>query len=161
MKVDTPTPKRLLFVAHTSTVRLTEHWHIIKDGDVVAKELHLRHYSCRGYADGMVPKLFVGPGEKLVLLTSEGDAVFAWRRFIDDSIKELAVWCSLFRNESPILSSALILEAERVAACRWPGEHLYTHVGRGLSGCCFKKAGWRKLRKTTNTTIWIKRHSNR
>jgi len=34
------------------------------------------------------PKLFVGPGEKLVLRTWECDAIWVWRKFIDDSGQE-------------------------------------------------------------------------
>lgn len=154
-----PTPKRLLFVASTSTVKLTEHWHIVKDGDAVAKELHLRHYSAYTYKDGREPKLFVGPGEKLVLLTEDADALFVWRKFIDDWLKEKSIWCAIFRNESMVLSSQLILEAERVAQCRWPNEPVYTHV-RGESiksanpGYCFKMAGWQTCgRSKSGTTI--------
>jgi len=68
--------ERLLFVQPTSIVRITEHFHIVKDGDSVAKELHLRHYSKYTYKDGREPRLFVGPGEKIVLLTEYGDALF-------------------------------------------------------------------------------------
>jgi hypothetical protein len=152
-------PKRILFVPTTSTVKITEHWHIVKDGDVAAKELHLRHYSAHQYKDGRVPKLFVGPGEKLVLLTEHADALFVWRKFLDDWLKETAVWCAVFRNESATLSSLLILEAERVAQCRWPGEPMYTHV-KGSSiksvnpGYCYKKAGWTTFGKSkAGTTI--------
>lgn len=54
----------------------------------------------------------------------------------------------LFRNESDVLSSKLILAAEKIAAARWPGERFYTYVDpkkiRSTNpGACFKKAGWR------------------
>jgi hypothetical protein len=143
-------------------VKITEHWHIVKDGDTAAKELHLRHYSAYTYKDGREPKLFVGPGEKLVLLTEDADALFVWRKFVDDWLKEKAIWCSIFRNESMVLSSQLILEAERVAQCRWPGETVYTHV-RGDSiksvnpGYCFKKAGWKTFGQSKSGTTILRK----
>lgn len=97
---------------------------------------------------------FVGPGEKLVLLTENGDALFVWRKAIIDCIpKQEGVNCAVFRNESQMLSSMLILEAERVAHCRWPGDRLFTFVAADKirssnPGCCFLKAGWRKCGKT-------------
>lgn len=60
-------------------------WWITKDGDDYCRELFDRHYSRRRYADGRESKLFVGPGEKLVLRTWESDALWVWRKFIDDS----------------------------------------------------------------------------
>jgi len=36
--------------------------------------LYERHYSKYHYKDGRKPKLFCGPGEKIVLRTWEGDA---------------------------------------------------------------------------------------
>lgn len=149
---------RLLLVPETRTVRLTEHWHVVLDGDEAAKELHLRHYSCRHYRDGREPKLFVGPGEKLVLLTTDADALFVWRRFIDGWLGAMSVWCAIFRNESQVRSSDLIREAERAAQCRWPGEAMYTHVAPDNvkspnPGYCFQAAGWRRCGHTKGGLI--------
>jgi hypothetical protein len=64
------------------------------------------------------------------------------------------------------LSSQLILEAERVAQCRWPGEPFYTHV-RGNSiksvnpGYCFKKAGWEPIGQSKSGTTILKKHAAR
>lgn len=63
------------------------------------------------------------------------------------------VCAAVFRNESPVLSSALILEAEQHAWARWPGERLYTYVDPGAvrstnPGTCYLKAGWRKCGAT-------------
>lgn len=128
------------------------YWHEYKDGNEKALELYERHYSCYQYADGRDRKLLLGPGEKMVLMTEKQDALFAWRKFKDDS-GQSGINCAVFRNESNILSSALILEAERIAALRWPGERMYTYVNpekvRSKNpGCCFKKAGWRQCGKT-------------
>jgi len=110
-----------------STVRITDRWRICKDGDPRGLILYERHYSAHRYADRRERRLFVGPGEKIVLLTDHADALFVWRKFRDDS-GQVGVNCAVFRNESPHLSIELILEAERVAHCRWPGERLYTYV---------------------------------
>jgi len=116
------------------------------DGDESARAIFHRHYSFRPYADGREPKLFVGPGAKLVLITENADALFVWRKFISGD-KQEGVNCAVFRNEGRILSSTLILEAEQIAWARWPGERLYTYVkARAVQsrnpGYCFKMAGW-------------------
>jgi len=125
--------------------RLTEHWYATVDGDPAGLLLYERHYSCYQYKDNRQRKLFMGPGEKLVLLTYDADALFGWRKFKDDS-GQRGVNCAVFRNEGTILSSELIIEAERPAWARWPGERLYTYVSPNVRssnpGCCFKKAGW-------------------
>jgi len=107
-----------------------------------------RHYSWREYSDHRPHTLFVGPGEKMVLLTLDCQALFVWRRFIDDCIpKQRGVNCAVFRNESPLRSSDLIRAAEQIAWGRWPGERLYTYVNAAKirssnPGWCFQCAGW-------------------
>lgn len=122
------------------------YWLPVKDGDRRALALYLRHYSARHYKDGRARNLFVGPGEKLVLMTFQCHALFVWRKFISMDHQE-GVSCSVFRNESTILSSTLVLEAMRHAWRKWPGERLYTYVdARKIKstnpGYCFKRAGW-------------------
>jgi hypothetical protein len=129
------------------------HWLPIKDGDPRAAALYRRHYSCYQYADNRRDRydyrnrfLIVGPGEKMLLMTVGCDALFAWRKFIDAS-GQAGVNCSVFRNESTVLSSVLILEAEQHAWARWPGQRLYTYVkGNAIRstnpGYCYKMAGW-------------------
>ncbi len=102
---------------------ITGNWLSIKDGDPMGYALYKRHYTFRPYQDNrrkLKKQLFVGPGEKMVLLTQQGDALFVWRKFIDDSGQE-GVNCAVFRNEGSVLSSELILEAEQLAWGRWPG----------------------------------------
>lgn len=60
-------------------------WWLSKDGDSDLLQLYRRHYSCRGI--GRLEQ-FVGPGENIVLRTERADAMFVWRRFIDDSNDE-------------------------------------------------------------------------
>ncbi len=96
-------------------------WFGVKDGDPRAYALMKRHYSFQPYKDGRRQnpgnpnrRLFVGPGQKMVLLTVDCDALFVWRKFIDKSGQQ-GVNCAVFRNESDHLSSELILEAEQLA----------------------------------------------
>jgi hypothetical protein len=132
-------------------------WYGTLDGDPRAYALFKRHYSAMPYKRRLRRPgyLFVGPGEKMVLLTLKCDALFVWRKFIDKSGQQ-GINCAVFRNESPFLSSELILEAEQLAWKRWPGERLYTYVNpkKILShnpGYCFKCAGWHVLKERTKS----------
>jgi hypothetical protein len=125
-----------------------ETWITIVDGNDEARSLFDRHYSRYRYADGRQPRLFVGPGQKLVLTTPCRRALFVWRKFISADGQD-GVNCAIFRNEGAGLSSDLIREADASADARWPGERHYTYVnGREVAsrnpGYCFIKAGWRK-----------------
>ena len=119
-----------------------------------------RHYSFHVYADNRVRRLFLGPGEKMALMTVTCDALFAWRRMKDTDDGQVGVNCAVFRNEGPLLSSALILEAEQWAWARWPGERLYTYVKASAvrsvnPGYCFKMAGWRQCGVTKVNKLLI------
>lgn len=123
-------------------------WVPILDGDDEARRFFDRHYSRKKYADGREPKLFVGPGEKLVLTTPCRRALFVWRKFISGDGQQ-GVNCAIFRNEGAGLSSELIEEADAIADHRWPGERHYTYVNpRAVAssnpGYCFLKAGWKR-----------------
>lgn len=110
-----------------------------------------RHYSRRKVGSPQ----FMPPGDTLVLATPARDAVFGWWRPHPSSgivaMNGLDGWtCSIFRNEGPATSSALILAAESmlVAAGRGCGPSgLLTYVFdskiRSVNpGYCFKRAGW-------------------
>jgi len=129
------------------SIALSARWIPVLDGDDRARGLYRRHYSARHYRDGRNPRLFMGPGEKMVLMLASGQAVFAWRKFISDDGQD-GVNCSIFRNESARLSSDLIREADALAWERWPGERLYTYINprkvrSSNPGYCFLMAGWR------------------
>lgn len=135
------------------------YWIPVKDGDPRARYLFRQHYSFRPYADDRNPRLFVGPGEKMVLMTLACDALFAWRKEKYRLDGQTGVNCAVFRNTSPILSSLLIREAMELAWARWPGERLFTHVDSSKikssnPGCCFKKADWRRCGES-NTGLLI------
>jgi hypothetical protein len=124
------------------------YWESVKDGNVIAAALFEQHYSKYHYADGRKPKLFVGPGEKLVLLGKDQLALFVWRRFISKD-GQIGLNNSIFINQGTHLSSEIILEAEAIALNRWPGIRFYTYVNPKKvkspnPGYCYKCAGWRQ-----------------
>src|ERR1043166_8040072 len=100
---------RLPILPPGSLDRTMTYWHPIKDGDPRALALYERHYSARHYRDGRVRKRFVGPGQYIALLTANGDALWIWKTFCSLDCQR-GVCCSMFRNESRILSSLLIRE---------------------------------------------------
>ena len=129
-------------------------WVPRRDGDPTVRVLYERHYSCYHYRDGRRPAKTVGPGEYIVLMTPDADALFVWRKFIDAS-GQTGVNCAVFRNETDagLLSSDLIREAMLLAWERWPGERLYTYVDRTRirstnPGYCFRVVGWRRVGRT-------------
>ena len=143
-------------------------WWLTKDGDVDCLAMYERHYSSYRYADKRTRRLFVGPGEKVVLRTEDGRAFFVWRKFIDDCIDErtgerqAGVNCAAFRNESGIRSSALVAQADAVADCLWPDCRHYTYVDPSRvksrnPGYCFLVAGWRRCGVTKGGLLVLER----
>jgi len=140
-------------------------WYSIKDGDPRAAAIYERHYSCvnitarRRTGD----KRICGPGEKMVLMTVDCLALFVWRKAKrPDLAGQQGVYCSIFRNEGEVLSSELILEAEKLARRRWPGERLYTYINpREIEsvnpGYCFKVAGWQKCGETQGGLVILEK----
>jgi len=125
---------------------------------VAAVALADRHYSRRSIGSPqMMP-----PGQTLVLVTPEGDAVFGWWRPDPGSglkaMNGLDGWtCTIFRNESPMLSSDLILAAERELLDRYNcgPDGLLTYVfDRKIRstnpGYCFKQAGWKRIGRSAD-----------
>ena len=137
------------------------HWIIGQDGEPELRALYDRHYSARKYKDGRSPKKFVGPGEHIVLTTPLRDALFVWRKFKDASGQK-GINCSIFRNESKILSSDLIREADAIADFCWPGERHYTYVRAEAvkstnPGWCFVRAGWKRCGYTKAGLVILER----
>jgi len=134
-------------------------WLSVRDGNPHARALFDKHYSRYIYADGRKPKLFIGPGEKMVLMTPCGRALFAWRKFRSMDHQE-GVNCAIFRNEGAGTSSELIRAAVELAKERWPGDRLYTYVNpravvSANPGFCFKMAGWRQCGVTKKRNLLI------
>jgi hypothetical protein len=102
-------------------------WNVVKDGNPVARALFSRHYTYNHRREQMSLfwqrnrnyGLFVGPGEKLVLLATDTFALFVWRKFRSMDHQE-GVNCAVFRNEGPTLTNFVRLP---------PTESLNTFVG--------------------------------
>jgi hypothetical protein len=138
-------------------------WVEIHDGNKYALDIYSRHYSKYHYKDEREVFRFVGPGYRMVLLSQCGRALFVWRKFLSLDNQD-GINCSVFRNETEkpnkLLSSELILEAERLAWLRWPGQRLYTYVNANRiksvnPGYCFKKAGWNAIGITKKNKLLI------
>ncbi len=138
-------------------------WWLTKDGDKSCLALYERHYSANKYADGRKRTQFVGPGEHIVLRTASCNAMFVWRKYIDDTIpKQEGVECAVFRNEGPFLSSELVRQADAIADCAWVGERHYTKVRASAvrsanPGYCFITAGWRRCGHTKGGLLILER----
>jgi hypothetical protein len=131
-----------------------EGWQEVKDGNDTVRAIFDRHYSRQHYRDGRRPKLFLGPGQKMVLMTADAGAICAWRKFITRGKPQEGVNCAIYRRETGEVASELLRRAMDVAWQRWAGERLYTYVdplhveptwraGRPTWGHCFYQAGWR------------------
>ncbi len=136
-------------------------WVEANDGDPTAYRMYRRHYSSGKNKKPKI-RLFVGPGEKMVLVGFMFPALFVWRKFIDDS-GQTGVNCAVFRNESPNRSSGLIVDAMVWAWKRWPSQRLYTTVNaekiRSVNpGYCFKMAGWKVCGETKRGLLILEYH---
>lgn len=127
-------------------------WEVSHKYDPRGAKLADRHYSRRKVGSPQ----FMPPGQTLVLIEPHGLAVWGWWRPHPASglraLNGLDGWtCSIFRNESPVLSSSLILEAERALSesglgCGPDGLLTYVWDRKVLScnpGYCYKRAGWK------------------
>lgn len=141
-------------------------WYASSPTDPRALALYLRHYSAWKRRAVPLSRRFVGPGEQLVLLTVPCDALFVWRRERPEYRMDgqRGVNCAVFRNESPYLSSTLILEAEQLAWARWVGERLFTFVDAGKvrpkrdPGRCFLRAGWRRCGQSARGLLLFEKY---
>jgi hypothetical protein len=125
-------------------------WKIIHQAHPDGRKLADNHYSRK--TKGATQ--FVGPGEKLVLITQDKKALFAWRKNIYRQDGQKGIECSIFRNEGCMLSSMLIKKAVKLAREKWgSATRFFTYVNPSAikstnPGYCFLKAGWKK--KGTN-----------
>lgn len=127
-------------------------WQRVTKFDPRSAALADRHYSRRKVGSPQ----FMPPGQTMILLTPNADAVFGWWRPHPGSglqaMNGLDGWtCTIFRNEGPTLSSELILAAERELLaehdCGPDGLLTYVWSAKVRSsnpGCCFKRAGWKR-----------------
>lgn len=125
-------------------------WHLSNRADPRAVALADRHYNRQKIG---TPQ-FVPPGRCLVLLNEEATALWVTSWPFAEYVRHAwaGAWvCSLFRNESTVLSSELVRQA--VAATRWhygepPTIGFITFVDADKTrrkrdpGRCYRKAGW-------------------
>lgn len=126
-------------------------WIVTHKGDVSCRLLADRHYSRQTIGSNQ----FCRPGRNLVLRTARGDAVWvSWSGIRDDGLE---AWeCTIFRNESEILSSKMITDAVDATLAEWgrpPKDGIITYVAADKvrsanPGYCFKAAGWRRIGKS-------------
>ena len=127
-------------------------WTQVDKFDAGACRLADRHYSRRKVGSPQ----FMPPGQTIILCTPERDAVFGWWRPDPSSgikaMNNLDGWtCTIFRNESPRLSSELVLAAEHLLLGTRYGigpDGMLTYVWDSKvksanPGYCFKVAGWK------------------
>ncbi len=127
-------------------------WIHVRDGNPTGMVLYRRHYS---FQDPERPRKlfqFVGPGERLVMLTPDARALWVWRKEMYRLDDQTGVGNAVFRNEGSAYGRAsdLIRAANAEAWARWPGERLYTFVDPAKvrhkrdPGRCFIRAGYRR-----------------
>lgn len=131
-------------------------WHLSHRADKRALPIADRHYNRQKPGSPQ----FVPPGRCLVLLTANADALWVTSYPFAEYVKHAwaGAWiCSMFRNESEYLSSALIKQA--VAATRWyfgepPTLGMVTFVDptkvrrKRDFGRCYRKAGFTEVGRT-------------
>lgn len=129
------------------------HWQLSNRADRRALPLADAHYNRQKPG---TPQ-FVPPGRCIVLLTEGADALWVSSWPFAQYVKHAwaGAWvCSCFRNESSILSSALIVEALAVTRWVWgdaPELGMITFVDAAKTlpkdkpGWCYRKAGFRHV----------------
>jgi hypothetical protein len=136
-----------------------QHWQFVTKFDERACALADRHYSRRKPGSGQ----FMPPGQTIVLLSLDETAVFGWWRPHPKSgirtMNGLDGWtCTIFRNEGPALSSAMIEDAEQAIVLRGHDvgpDGLLTYVwdkkvASTNPGYCFKRAGYRRIGRSAD-----------
>jgi hypothetical protein len=136
-------------------------WQRSHRADPVGAMLADRHYTRQHIGS----KQFVPPGRCFVLRSPAGDALWVTSWPYAQYVKHAwaGAWvCSLFRNESPALSSDLIRLA--VAHTRWhlpdvPTLGIVTFIDPAKVrhkrdfGRCYRRAGWREVGATKGGLI--------
>jgi hypothetical protein len=138
---------------------------IVKDGNQLAVSIANRHYS-RQWRGNTNQSRICGNGKRMILVHPLGLWVFAWsfQQYRND--KQDGVNCVIFRNESNIKSSEIILLCEE----QWIKKHgfmrMFTYVNPTMiqskkPGYCFQKAGWKRTKiVSTRGLILLEKYPN-
>jgi hypothetical protein len=138
----------------------------VRDGNNLAAAIANRHYS-RIWRGNTTQDRFMPPGRRLILVEPSGRWLFAWnmQKFRHDG--QFGAECTIFRNESELLSSDIILLAERECDRVFGFCRKFTYIHPGLirstnPGYCFQKAGWTLTRhkSTRGLALLIKEVSS-
>jgi hypothetical protein len=142
-----------------SEAMTTTYWRRVGKFEPRAAALADRHYSRRKPGSPQ----FMPPGQTVILLDRDATAVFGWWRPHPasglQSMNGYDGWtCTIFRNESSVLSSKLILDAERIFTIEdldIGPDGLLTYIWdrkiRSTNpGYCFKVAGWRPIGRSAD-----------
>lgn len=140
--------------------RLRMNWTLSHRADPRALPLADRHYNRQKVGSPQ----FVPPGRCLVLLTAAADALWVTSWPFAEYVKHAwaGAWVnSMFRNESPHLSSDLIREAVAATRSIWepPPLGLVTFVDptkvrrKRDFGRCYRRAGFREVGQTKGGLI--------
>lgn len=121
---------------------------LVRDGTPLALAIANRHYS-RQWRGNLEQSRFLPPGKRMILLHPLGLWIFVWVQQQYRSDGQTGVNCCLFRNESNILSSHIILMAEQAWCQQYGITRMFTYVHPKKikstnPGYCFQKAGWTK-----------------
>jgi hypothetical protein len=130
-------------------------WQRVTKFDPRSATLADRHYSRRKIGSPQ----FMPPGQTVILFCESGAVFGWWRPHPASGIKSmngLDGWtCTIFRNESSILSSQLILEAEQFLPSDCGPDGLLTYVWDKKikstnPGYCFKLAGYKPIGRSAD-----------
>lgn len=142
-------------------VKPTNVWQVTNKGDQRCRRLADRHYTRRKSSVGK--RQFTRPGRNLVLYAEHEGRAAVWVswRGIQDHAWPGSWECTIFRNETSLLSSDLIAQAVALTVEAWgplPPEGIITFVdpvktSRGRSddsepGACYRHAGWSEIGST-------------
>lgn len=141
-------------------------WHRTWRADPIARALADRHYSRKRVGAAQ----FSPPGRNLTLRTAAGDAVWVTSWPLLEYVEHYwgDCWtCTLFRNESSVLSSQLITEAEAATGAimgEAPAGGFLTFVDAGKvrpkrdPGYCFLQAGYQAVGRTKDRGLIVLQH---
>jgi hypothetical protein len=131
----------------------TENWREVSKCNPIARSLADGHYTYRPVKSRKMGREVGPPGQKIVMLTPDGRAVWGSHRPAPWSGVKRAdgfegATCFIYRNTGySVMSSALIREAVGYTASLWGVSRFLTYVGveyvgSSNPGYCFIKAGF-------------------
>ena len=132
--------------SQAATTPMFDLWNRCAESDHRLHKIRGRHYSVKNHNPG---QRRLSPGEKVCLISPDESAILVWQYQKWGALKD-TTYCAIFRNESPVLASTLLLAAEKAIPDHWPRSALTfvnTTAVQG-DGKCFKVAGWRKVGRT-------------